>query len=230
MSIFVCGDLHGSIDMSKLTTSYWDTQKELTKEDYLIIAGDFGLIWSVKPEKEEDYWIKNLSSRKFTTLFVDGNHENFDRLGALPEVDMLGGKVGKVNDSIYHLKRGYVYTIEGKKFWCFGGAMSTDKEYRKEGISWWPQELPTDEEKAFGISQLEANNWCVDRVITHAAPSSVVALLGYNRRVRDPIAMWFESLKYQIQCKKWHFGHYHIDQIYEGKYMCHYNSEPFCIV
>ena len=230
MSVFVCGDTHGGNDMAKLTVSYWPIQKDLTKDDYLIIAGDFGFIWSLQESKDEKYWFRQLSQRRFTTLFIDGNHENFNRINALPEVDMFGGKVGFVRDGIYHLKRGYIYTIDGKTFWCFGGAMSTDKQYRREGISWWPQEIPSAEEMAFGVSQLEAHNWCVDRVITHAAPSSVVALIGYTERIVDPVAVYLESLKYRIQCKKWHFGHYHIDRMFEGKYICHYNSEPFWIV
>lgn len=230
MSVFVCGDLHVPIDVSKITVSYWPLQKDLTKDDYLIVTGDFGLLWADIPDKEEKYWTRQLTARKFTTLFIDGNHENFNRINALPEIDMFGGKVGVVCDGIYHLKRGYVYTIDGKTFWCFGGAESTDRQYRKENVSWWPQEIPSAEEMAFGISQLEAHNWCVDRVITHAAPKSIVALIGYKERIADPVSEFLETLKYRIQCKKWHFGHYHLDMMVEGKYMFHYNEEPFWVV
>lgn len=42
--------------------------------------------------------------------------------------------------------RGEIYLIEGKKIFTFGGAFSHDKMYRREGISWWEDELPTKEE------------------------------------------------------------------------------------
>lgn len=43
--IFVTGDLHGQIDIRKLNKRNFPIQEELTKEDYLIIVGDFGLVW-----------------------------------------------------------------------------------------------------------------------------------------------------------------------------------------
>ena len=46
MAIYVTGDTHQSIDIHKLTTSNFPEQKELTKNDYVIICGDFGLLWN----------------------------------------------------------------------------------------------------------------------------------------------------------------------------------------
>ena len=43
--IFVTGDTHGDYDIAKLNTHNFPVQRELTKEDYLIIAGDFGCVW-----------------------------------------------------------------------------------------------------------------------------------------------------------------------------------------
>ena len=40
---------------------------------------------------------------------------------------MFGGQVGVLNESIFHLKRGYVYTIGEKKIFTFGGGYSIDK-------------------------------------------------------------------------------------------------------
>ena len=116
--IFVCGDLHGGAagDLGKLTSDKFPEGKELTKDDYVIVAGDFGFIWdtnmSLKPEK---YWHKWFIDKPWTTLFVDGNHENFDRIDQLKTKEMFGGKVGIVNESIFHLRRGEVYIINGLK-------------------------------------------------------------------------------------------------------------------
>lgn len=69
-----------------------------------------------------------LSQKPFTLLFVDGNHENFDRLysGEFEVVDFHGGKTHKIADNIYHLMRDYVFTLCGKKFFVFVGANSHD--------------------------------------------------------------------------------------------------------
>ena len=77
MSIFVTGDIHASYDIAKLSESCFDTAG-LTKDDYVIICGDFGGVWD--DSHQEQYWRKWLSRKPFTTLFIDGNHANYDRL------------------------------------------------------------------------------------------------------------------------------------------------------
>lgn len=230
MSVFVCGDIHGDYDISKLNTSYWPEQKSLTKDDYLIILGDFGMIWSFMEDKTEKYLLRQLSSRRFTTLFVDGNHENHDRLDKLPVIERFGGKLGVVRDDIFHIKRGEILTIDGMKLFCFGGAMSTDKIYRKEFVSWWRQEEPNIDEMEYGIKNLEKHDWTVDHVLTHAAPSSIVNEIGYEERVADSTARYFEMLKDDIEFKSWHFGHYHQDMTIQERFRCHYRMEPFKLV
>lgn len=76
--MYIIGDLHGYIDISKLNSKRFPQNSRLTKEDFVIIAGDFGLVWDNK--NDEKYWRKWLSNKNFTTLFIDGNHENHDML------------------------------------------------------------------------------------------------------------------------------------------------------
>jgi len=232
MSVFICGDTHWGYDHQKIAMKPWPEQRGLTKDDYLIVAGDFGLLWDREETKQERYFIRELQDRKFTTLFVDGNHENFDRLNDLKEIDMFGGKVGVVAEGIYHLKRGYVYIICGKKFFCFGGALSTDKEWRIDGRSWWSDETQTKSQEDFAYDNLEAIGWQVDHVITHAAPASICNQLDFVDPVRynDPVARFLEAVRYRIECKSWHFGHYHDDCVMEDKFYLHYNKPPMRIV
>ena len=129
--IYITGDTHIPVDIGKLSVKRFPEQKEMTKRDYVIICGDFGGVWD--GSNEEKYWIKWLKSKNFTTLFIDGNHENFEMLYNLPTVDFGGSIAHKVDDGIYHLIRGEVYNIDGKKFFVFGGASSHDKELRTEG-------------------------------------------------------------------------------------------------
>ena len=96
MSIFVTGDIHASYDIAKLSESCFDTAG-LTKDDYVIICGDFGLVWN--NSASEQYWLRWLDARPFTTLFVDGNHEGFSLLNSLPETTWNGGAVHQVASS-----------------------------------------------------------------------------------------------------------------------------------
>ena len=106
--IYVTGDCHGSF--SRFDTKNFKQQKDMDKEDYVIICGDFGGIWSTDAENRQDkYWLEWLENKSFTTLFVDGNHENFDRLNSYPIEVWNGGKVHKIKSSIIHLMRGQVF-------------------------------------------------------------------------------------------------------------------------
>lgn len=124
MAIFLTGDIHG--DISRLSSKNFPEGNKLTKQDYVIVLGDFGCLWD--GGKEDAYKLKWLQSKSFTTLFIDGNHENFELLKSLPEKQWAGGRVGVVNDSVLHLRRGEIYSICGKKIFTFGGAESHDIE------------------------------------------------------------------------------------------------------
>ena len=41
--IYITGDIHG--DPRRLSMECFPEQKEMTKDDYVIICGDFGLVW-----------------------------------------------------------------------------------------------------------------------------------------------------------------------------------------
>lgn len=123
--IFVTGDIHG--DPERLNTTNFPRQKEMGKDDYMIICGDFGLVWEENKEgRNERWWLNWLQDKSFTTLFVDGNHENFDRLNAYPVEDWHGGKVHFILENVIHLMRGEMFDLCGKKVFAFGGARSHD--------------------------------------------------------------------------------------------------------
>jgi len=230
MAIFLTGDTHGDTDIHKLSVKRWPEGIQLTKNDYLIILGDFGLVWDNTPQPSEIYWTWWLSNKPWTTLFVCGNHENHPRLYALEQVDMFGSKVGKVSDSIFHLKRGHIYTIEDKKFFVMGGAQSIDKPYRTEGKSWWPEEIPSWSEMDFGLQNLEQNQYSVDYIIAHTAPSSIARMylesLGlrtdYNEK-RDPTEKYLEHVCQSTQFKDFYCGHWHENKDF-GKYHMLYEN------
>ena len=218
--LYITGDTHGSLDLGKLNMSQFPQQRAMTRDDIVMICGDFGLVWNDSPEDLRGrQW---LSEKNFTTLWVDGNHENFHLLHQYPTEERFGGRVRKIVDGVYHLERGHVFTIQGKKFFCMGGARSTDKAFRTENISWWREEMPSFREYGQAWQSLEDVGWKVDYVVTHCAPTSVAqAINPYYEK--DALTEFFEDILDKLSFDKWYFGHYHTDQTIDGRFVALYN-------
>lgn len=219
--IYVTGDTHANLDIGKLSSRRFKEQKEMSKDDYLIVCGDFGLVWD--GSAREMYWQDWLTGRNFTTLWIDGNHENFDILYEFPLTDKFGGKVREIAPDIYHLDRGQVLTIDGKKIFVMGGAKSHDREHRIEHISWWEQEMPNHQEMERAIEALDKNQWEVDYVLTHCAPRSVQLTLS-DWYENDPLVSFLERVREDLKFKHWYFGHYHLDKRINDKFTVLYNK------
>lgn len=229
--VYITGDTH-SFWMERLNMNVFPEQKEMTKDDYVIICGDFG-VWD--NSKREKYNLDWLESKNFSTLFVDGNHSNFDILDNLPVEEWNGGKISRIRPSVIHLKRGEIFNINGKKFFTFGGASSHDisdgildpvkdkdlikkwnkdytKMFRVNHVSWWSCELPSQEEMDNGFKNLEKHNWTVDYVITHSPPASVLALIGHGIYDQDILTKYLEDVRSRINFKRHYMGHMHINR------------------
>ena len=102
MAIFITGDTHG--DFSRLLPAAFHEQRDLTKEDYLILCGDFGGVWDGGDAEQQ--WLDWLETRSFTTLFVSGNHENYDLLRNYSISQWHGGLVQAIRPSVLHLMPG----------------------------------------------------------------------------------------------------------------------------
>lgn len=213
--IYITGDTHIPVDIQKLSTKRFPQQKQMTKNDYVIICGDFGGVWD--GNNEEKYWINWLKSKNFTTLFIDGNHENFEMLNSLPTVEFGGGVVHEVDDGIYHLMRGKVYTIDQKKFFVFGGASSHDKECRTEGKNWWKEEMPNEQEYEYAKKNLEKNEFRIDYVITHSAPTMIQKQVAPTYEI-NKLTDFLENIRNNLSFQNWFFGHYHKDMEVDEKF------------
>lgn len=122
--IFVTGDMHA--DPGRFSMENFPEQKEMTRNDYMVICGDFGLLWDKEESKRGKWWLDWLAEKSYTTLVVDGNHEDFTRLNTLPEEEWNGGRVHKVRENVIHLMRGEIFDLNGKAAYIFGGARSHD--------------------------------------------------------------------------------------------------------
>ena len=122
----------------------------------MIICGDFGWIWATdqyafEETSKEKHDLDWLDSRSFTTLFVPGNHENYDRLTGCtderllnswfyedmsdhereklrkgyPQREWNGGTVRMIRPSVLMEESG-VFDLCSHKCFCYGGAQSHD--------------------------------------------------------------------------------------------------------
>ena len=186
--VFMTGDCHGNF--ARFEPKHFPEQANMTKDDTIIITGDFGGVWFGDSRDDETLdWLERLP---FTLAFVCGNHENYDALERYPVTEWHGGKVHRVRPHVLHLMRGQIFELEGCRFFTMGGAKSHDIEdgileldapdferrlmtlqrkprarYRINHISWWVQELLSDEEYDEAQRSLDTVGWQVDYIITH---------------------------------------------------------------
>ena len=99
MSIYITGDCHG--DYRRFSTEIFPEQYTMGKSDYVIVCGDFGY-WS--EDREQLWWRKWLDKKPFTTLWVDGNHENYDLLASCPVKDKKGNEFESCGDGTQALR------------------------------------------------------------------------------------------------------------------------------
>lgn len=219
--VFICGDTHGTLDIGKI--EQLKMKEELDYGDYLIVCGDCGVVWDIESLPEYTQHFENIGCN---VLFIDGNHENFDMLNEYPVEYWNGGKIHKISEHIYHLLRGQIFEIYGEKFLTIGGADSSDREYRKEHISWWSDERISYDDINEAKQNLEKVNYKVDYVITHTPPTKtlnefvkILTQCGedipYYLKHKITLTKSSDMLDFvvkEVKYKFWFCGHLHIDE------------------
>ena len=255
MAIFIRGDVHGQIKYK-----FIQQLEVLTEEDVLLIVGDFGFIWfdsspdsqvfydksrlQKNIEEQEKDLDKISSLTKGIVMFIDGNHENFNKLNSYPVTEKFGGKVHEIRPNIFHMMRGEIFTIENKKFFAMGGALSHDIgggildvneptfhnrlrvlqqnyiPFRIKNISWWEEEIPSKKEINRAITNLSLADWKVDYILTHMGTADLERYrfleTGKDGATKKQrnFYIFLDFLFGKSSFKKWYLGHYHAELIY----------------
>ena len=216
MSIYITGDIHG-----EPKNRFAEPFANLTSKDVVIVCGDFGLPWwsrkmgkSWKDKKQLDW----LEAQPYTVVFCDGNHENFKLLNSRPVKEWNGGKVHEIRHNVMHLMRGEIFNISGVKILAFGGAHSTDREYRVLNLSWWKEEIYSADDEKNLERNLQEVDYNVDIVITHAAPKTFLKQKEKELNIdweyyNDKVSELLTDIESKLKYKMWYFGHYHKDWI-----------------
>lgn len=208
--VYITGDTHG--DFSRFQSPIL---KKADENDFLIICGDFGFIWN--DSKKEQKLLRKIEELKYTVCFVDGCHENFDLLEKYPTQKWNGGTARVILPNLFHLMRGEIYTICGRRFFTFGGGHSQDFEFRTAD-NWWEREQPTYQEILAAAQNLEKNGNAVDYIITHEPPASLKDCLRVDTMQRLEVHTFFEDLTKMCSFQAWYFGKCHLNRYVPVKY------------
>ena len=211
--MYFLGDVHAE---SPLMRDFLNSE-----EKYCLQLGDFGFIFKYndwKWNKFLNHFEKNYPNKMIFTVL--GNHENYDSIEKMPVKDMFGARCRKIRSNVYAVERGEILSIEGLNILCIGGADSTDKAWRQDGISWWVQEKISDMDVK---KTVEKGLTCsFDMVCSHAMPAFFM-LQNFTPCFQTGSEFSLEKIYCDIENNGGHIplwigGHVHnsIDMMYNG--------------
>lgn len=153
--VAVCGDWHGNQAWARMISRALPyLAPDVTT---LLHLGD----WWMPPGAVDEIFAETSITRFYVT---PGNHEQWDEI--TPLLAKHSGEAVQVSELTWILPRPARLTIGGRSVLSLGGASSVDRESRKEGVTWWPDEAITDEHIAAAIAGGPA-----DLMLTHESPA-----------------------------------------------------------
>jgi hypothetical protein len=185
MPLLIIGDVHGKLG------TYLDILDRYRKFDSLQI-GDLGF--------GQDYDVLHREINTEQNRFVPGNHDDYDWLENNTWSSLSLGDWGMA-------KHGNI------DFFFVRGGFSIDRQHRKAGVSWWPQEeLDEQQMDECFESYLETKP---DIVISHDCPSGIYPFVTrYDFVVDGSRTKHFLQRLYKAHKPTlWIFGHHHITKM-----------------
>ena len=135
MSVYLHGDIHGDV-FTNFSYKKNPQLRELTEDDFVIIAGDFGAIWDYNLNSKSDLnSLSWLNSRPWKTIVVLGNHECWTAYENMPHISpdfLYDGTLlqcqymNQIFDNIYIVYDIAILNIENNHILCISGADSND--------------------------------------------------------------------------------------------------------
>jgi predicted phosphodiesterase len=211
MLICAAGDIHGAID--RLYEDVFAFEASLgVRFDYVLHVGDFG-IWPDpnridKATRRHDgagdftTWLRETRKTPRPTVFIKGNHEDFEWLDARHDPEVLPGLVYLPNGRTLDVRDQTGDTIRvGGVGGCYG---PSDYKRRSDTLQGYAKRHYTADE----VERL-ATAGGVDIVLTHDAPAGV--RFERHRRNASHVseAAGLDVLLARVRPRVCFFGHYH---------------------
>ena len=122
--------------------------------------------------------------------------------------------------------RGEIYDIDGYSVFTFGGAYSVDRYIREEGVSWWSQEIPSDEELEHARETLRKHGNTVDLIVTHEVPTTFLKQL-YSGVRGYTLTHFLEELDQTVKFGHWYSGHHHQEIEFDSAHSLLYTNYAY---
>ena len=210
--VYLTGDTHGDLDRFRHGRLRW------------LGNGTSWWCWAISAlcgtQRRRTEKLDWLRKRPYTLLFLDGSHENYDLLAQYPETERFGGRVQSLGGNVYHVCRGSVLELEGKKVPVLRRGRKPGPGGTGAGRDWWKQEMPSDEEYAACEQNLEACGYQVDYVLTHDAPSRFLDFTVLASGETNQLHQFLDKILLKLTYEKWFFGCYHRDVQLSTKSRC----------
>ncbi len=191
--IIVVGDIHGEWNQLNLII-------ERERPQAVFSVGDFGY-W---PRIDKRSWsLDGIKNQGIPIYWAPGNHEDWWSLGELDERGQ-----SEVAPNIFYMKRGSTLLLnDGRRVLFMGGADSIDKNVRRIGVDWFPDEIVSQRDI------LDLPDVPVDIVISHTAPEEFdLGGRGFRGLALDldPSRKALSYILERYHPALWYFGHWHI--------------------
>ncbi|XOV87581.1 MAG: metallophosphoesterase [Pseudomonadota bacterium] len=214
-SIFYVGDIHGQVDaLGDVVQKAEALDDSSTPATAIVQVGDFG--WGFSDKRLERWLEKRARQRKWSVPIYTclGNHDNWYRLEELrsaagsPSVFELAPGSG-----CFYVARGACIELGGINHLFLGGAESTDKHGRTEGVDWWRTEQPSAMEFDHFFYALASEE--PEVVVTHEAPLRVRLERSGRETSMTPKMLEQAMLLSDHRPARWYFGHHHVRQCWQ---------------
>ncbi len=207
MKVLLVGDTHGGIREAQYAVS----AAQSNDVELIIQLGDFGFKFA---RGFLDQW----AVAPCPVYFLRGNHDDTDWLKERNGGHLTGDDPVEVALNIHYLPDGARLKIGDSWVAVLGGAVSIDRQHRREGVTWWRDEVTSAQGVADLLQHDFMNTWSkpktVDVMLCHdvpECPNEIRKLIGGYKD--DPGSegnrkMLRHAFDYLRPSRLFH-GHYH---------------------
>jgi len=205
VNVLMVGDTHGIHNDAR----YAVESAEAREVDLIIQLGDFAFDF-------KDAFLDIWAGAPCPVYFIRGNHDSTDAIKA--HGPLSGDGLVDIYDNVSYIQDGAILDIGKSRVAGLGGAVSIDKDKRREWVSWWADE-PTSTESV--VRLLDGHYQHADVLLAHDSPEGVKA-------VREHLKGWpvFPATEVNRQLVRMAFDHLRPSRVFHGHYHYAY-SEHF---